>query len=190
MNLWYFILTVLFILVSASMVLIILVQRPQGGGLAGAFGGAGGGSTESVFGGRVGDALTVITVAAFIIFLLLAITLNKVDIIAAGATGPNNPNAAAPIIDSSGGVPIEAIPLDGPPPGFEGITPPIPADTTGGGTTIPPTSDPDGSTTNPPAGAPGSDPGSDAGSDPGSDPGSGSGTGDEKTNDPGGDDSE
>jgi len=66
MNILFFILTVIFTLVSLAMIAIILVQRPQGGGLAGAFGGAGGGSTESVFGGRVGDALTIITVIAFV----------------------------------------------------------------------------------------------------------------------------
>ena len=58
MNNWFLVLTVLFILVSAVMVLIILVQRPQGGGLAGAFGGAGGGGTDTVFGGRVADSLS------------------------------------------------------------------------------------------------------------------------------------
>ncbi len=69
-------LTILFIVASVAMILIILVQRPQGGGLAGAFGGAGGGGTEGVFGGRVGDALTVMTVVGFSIYLVLAIVLN------------------------------------------------------------------------------------------------------------------
>ena len=55
-----------FIVVSAALVLIILVQRPQGGGLAGAFGGAGGGGADTAFGGRTGDALTVATVAGFV----------------------------------------------------------------------------------------------------------------------------
>ena len=72
----FLILTSLFIVISVSLVLIILVQRPAGGGLAGAFGGAGGGGNESVFGGRVGDALTYMTVGAFGIYILLAISLN------------------------------------------------------------------------------------------------------------------
>ena len=47
--------------------------------LLAAFGGAGGGGgTESVFGGRVGDALTFMTIA-FCIYLLLAITLNLME---------------------------------------------------------------------------------------------------------------
>ncbi|MHC4967609.1 MAG: preprotein translocase subunit SecG [Planctomycetota bacterium] len=69
MSIWFWITTLVFIVVSASMVLIILVQRPQGGGLAGAFGGAGGAGTETVFGGRVGDALTWATVTAFVLYL-------------------------------------------------------------------------------------------------------------------------
>lgn len=76
----FLIFTVLLIIVSVAMILIILVQRPQGGGLAGAFGGAGGGAgTESVFGGRVGDALTWSTVVAFLVYLSVAITLNLLD---------------------------------------------------------------------------------------------------------------
>ena len=79
MTAWFWVTTVAFIIVAAAMVLIILVQRPQGGGLAGAFGGAGGASTETVFGGRVGDALTWATVIAFVIYLGLAIALNLLD---------------------------------------------------------------------------------------------------------------
>ncbi len=79
MTAWFWITTVVFIIVAAAMVLIILVQRPQGGGLAGAFGGAGGAGTETVFGGRVGDALTWATVIAFVIYLGLAIALNLLD---------------------------------------------------------------------------------------------------------------
>jgi len=68
--------TILFIIVSVAMSLIILVQRPSGGGLAGAFGGAGGG-TDTVFGGRIGDALTWATVIAFVLYLLFSIGLNR-----------------------------------------------------------------------------------------------------------------
>lgn len=79
MNNTFLILTISLIVISVAMILIILVQRPQGGGLASAFGGAGGGSTDTVFGGRVGDALTVMTVIAFVLFLGLAVSLNLVD---------------------------------------------------------------------------------------------------------------
>ncbi len=75
MSIWSLVFTFLFIAISSALVLIILVQRPQGGGLATAFGGAGGGN-DTAFGGRTGDALTVATVAAFFLYLLVAIGLN------------------------------------------------------------------------------------------------------------------
>lgn len=74
MQILFSILTVLFIVVSIALVLIVLVQRPQGGGLTGAFGGGAG--ADTAFGGRTGDALTVATITAFVVYLLLAIGLN------------------------------------------------------------------------------------------------------------------
>ena len=91
----FWIVTVIFMLISVGMILIILVQRPQGGGLAGAFGGAGGAGTETVFGGRVGDALTWATVIAFAVYLSLAIALNLMDNVKpAGAVTPPPPVTA------------------------------------------------------------------------------------------------
>lgn len=84
-----FVLTVVFLIVSIGLILFILVQRPQGGGLAGAFGGAGGGGTDTAFGGRTGDVLTVGTVGAFCIYLALAIVLNIID----------NPDATAEVAE-------------------------------------------------------------------------------------------
>ena len=88
---WFWIATVIFIIVSGALVLIILVQRPTGGGLAGAFGGAGGSGTDTVFGGRIGDALTWATVIAFSVYLLLAIALTKLE----SRTAPTPTPAAA-----------------------------------------------------------------------------------------------
>ena len=88
MSIWFWIVMLVFIVVSATMVLIILVQRPQGGGLAGAFGGAGGTAAETVFGGRVGDALTYATVTAFVLYVGLAITLNLLDTSGPATTPP------------------------------------------------------------------------------------------------------
>ncbi|MFK7960954.1 MAG: preprotein translocase subunit SecG [Phycisphaerales bacterium] len=90
------ILTFAFTIVSVSMVLIILVQRPQGGGLAGAFGGAGGSSSDTVFGGRVGDALTWATVVAFVVYLCVGVAINL--------WSPSNPrNNTAATADVTGG---------------------------------------------------------------------------------------
>ena len=98
--------TLLFIIASVALVLIILVQRPQGGGLAGAFGGAGGGGTDTAFGGRTGDVLTVATVGAFVVYLLLGVGLNIVDNVdmdgaAVDATQTAENEAAAESTESS-----------------------------------------------------------------------------------------
>jgi len=79
MGFWFNLLTFLFAASSVILVLIILVQRPQGGGLAQAFGGAGGGATDTAFGGRTGDVLTYLTLGAFSVYLVIAITLNVMD---------------------------------------------------------------------------------------------------------------
>ncbi len=110
----FLILTIVFIIASVAMILIILVQRPQGGGLAGAFGGAGGGGTEGVFGGRVGDALTVMTVVGFCIYLLLAILLNA-NIWTPDSTAIADEAATDPISQpaaTTGGASDAAPPLD------------------------------------------------------------------------------
>lgn len=101
------ILTMVFIVVSVVLVLVILVQRPQGGGLAGAFGGAGGGS-ETVFGGRVGDVLTWTTGIIFTVFLFIAIGLNLADNKSQTAAAPSAvtaPGATPPLppIDTDAG---------------------------------------------------------------------------------------
>ncbi len=62
-----------FIAVSILMMLVILIQKPKGGGLSGAFGGAGGGS--DLLGGKTGDVLTWVTVFFFVAFLGLAMGL-------------------------------------------------------------------------------------------------------------------
>jgi len=115
MSVPFLILTVVFIVVSAVMVLIVLVQRPQGGGLAGAFGGAGGGSTDTVFGGRVGDALTVMTVIAFVVYLGLAIGLNVVPVKPATTAAP----AVGPSVTTADGTTVPLEPVEGPPPGAQ-----------------------------------------------------------------------
>ncbi|MCH8823706.1 MAG: preprotein translocase subunit SecG [Planctomycetes bacterium] len=90
MNTAFLIVTIAFMLVSLAMVLIILVQRPSGGGLAGAFGGAGGSGSDTVFGGRVGDALTWATVIAFVLYLGFAIALNLLDEVGPSVTTTTN----------------------------------------------------------------------------------------------------
>ena len=54
---------------SVVLILIILLQRGRGGGLAGAFGGAGG---QSALGTRAGDVFTKITIGLAILWIVLA----------------------------------------------------------------------------------------------------------------------
>lgn len=68
------ILAALFVFFCLFFCLVIVVQKPKGGGLSGAFGGAGG-SGQAVFGAKTGDVLTWVTVSGFVIFLLLAMAL-------------------------------------------------------------------------------------------------------------------
>lgn len=64
-----YILQILLLFVGLFLMLIILLQRGRGGGLAGAFGGAGG---QSAFGTKAGDVFTWITVVTATVWVLLA----------------------------------------------------------------------------------------------------------------------
>ena len=55
--------------ISLFMILLVLIQRGRGGGLAGAFGGMGG---QSAFGTRAGDMFTRITIVLAVVWVLLA----------------------------------------------------------------------------------------------------------------------
>jgi preprotein translocase subunit SecG len=62
------ILNVILLLSGIFLILLVLIQRGKGGGLAGAFGGTGG---SSAFGSRAGDTFTRITIYVAAIWLLL-----------------------------------------------------------------------------------------------------------------------
>jgi preprotein translocase subunit SecG len=63
------VLNVLVLLIGCFLILLVLIQRGKGGGLAGAFGGVGG---SSAFGSRAGDLFTRITLIVAGIWLVLA----------------------------------------------------------------------------------------------------------------------
>lgn len=67
----------IFLVSCLLLILIVLIQKPQGGGLAGAFG-SGAGSGQTAFGTRTGDALTVATIAFFVIYLVSAVGMSYV----------------------------------------------------------------------------------------------------------------
>ena len=56
-------------IVGFVLIILILLQRGRGGGLAGAFGGLGG---ESAFGTKAGDVFTKITVGVVVVWVVLA----------------------------------------------------------------------------------------------------------------------
>jgi|LakMenEpi03Aug12_release.lakeMendotaPanAssembly.Ray.scaffolds.fasta_scaffold04224_14 preprotein translocase subunit SecG len=99
-----FLLGLFLVLSSLFLILLVLIQRGRGGGLAGAFGGAGG---QSAFGTKAGDVFTKITigVAAFWILLcILALNVlgrpeSKFDAATLGGSAPidtGSPAGAAP----------------------------------------------------------------------------------------------
>jgi preprotein translocase subunit SecG len=64
---------VLLFIVCVFLILIVLIQKGRGGGLASAFGGAGG---NTAFGSKTGDVLTWATSIVFGIFLILSVVTN------------------------------------------------------------------------------------------------------------------
>lgn len=101
-----FILISLLILTSLFLILLVLVQRGRGGGLAGALGGMGG---QSAFGTKAGDLFTRITIGVAAFWVLLCAVTVKVmtpeDQFASdlgGAIQPGVPAAASPMPAADG----------------------------------------------------------------------------------------
>ncbi|MFZ4573188.1 MAG: preprotein translocase subunit SecG [Phycisphaerales bacterium] len=68
-------LIVFFLAICVVMLLTILIQKPQGGGLSAAFG-AGASSGQTAFGAKTGDALTIFTIVVFALYVIFASVLN------------------------------------------------------------------------------------------------------------------
>lgn len=69
MKTFAFLTQLLLLMLSVFLMIIVLLQRGRGGGLAGAFGGLGG---QSAFGTKAGDVFTRITVGLAIAWVLVA----------------------------------------------------------------------------------------------------------------------
>jgi len=72
---WQGLAGVSFIIICLLLVFVVLIQKGRGGGLSGAFGGAGG---HSAFGAKTGDVFTWITVVLAGLFILISTGLNFV----------------------------------------------------------------------------------------------------------------
>ena len=64
----------LFLLCSAVLILVVLIQKGKGGGLSSAFGG---GMASGLLGSKTGDVLTWITIGVVGFFLFVAVVLDK-----------------------------------------------------------------------------------------------------------------
>src|SRR5262249_11272104 len=72
---WSYLLNLILLVTGVLLILIVLIQRGKGGGLAGAFGGLGG---SSAFGSRAGDTFTKITIGVAAFWILLTMVQVKV----------------------------------------------------------------------------------------------------------------
>lgn len=131
MGIWHYLSAILMSLTAVFLILLVLVQRGRGGGLAGAFGGMGG---QSAFGTKAGDTFTKVTIGVSLFWILLCLASVK---FLGGNTGSFGA-ASAP--EST-----QVSPLGTPP---EGTTP-LPLGTDPGGTSpdssTPTTTPPDSS---------------------------------------------
>ncbi|MFM9066437.1 MAG: preprotein translocase subunit SecG, partial [Planctomycetota bacterium] len=64
----HYVFGILMFLTAVFLILLILVQRGRGGGLAGALGGMGG---QSAFGTKAGDLFTRITIICAVVWIVL-----------------------------------------------------------------------------------------------------------------------
>ncbi len=98
---------ILLSLTSLFLICLILIQRGKGGGLAGAFGGAGG---SSAFGTKAGDVFTRVTMIAAAVWIALNMLLVVVSSRRASAYGPAP--AAASKSEKSELVPPGPVPIE------------------------------------------------------------------------------
>lgn len=142
-------LIVAFLAICVIMLLTILIQKPQGGGLSAAFG-AGASSGQTAFGAKTGDALTIFTIIVFALYVLFAILLNwgaRVEapseetpaviegepesVPATPAATPEAPAPAAPAAETPATAPTDTAPQT-PEPAPTPTPEPAPAPTPGG----------------------------------------------------------
>ncbi len=83
----------LILILGLFLILLVLIQRGKGGGLAGAFGGAGG---SSAFGSRAGDRFTRITIYVALFWIVL--TMLMVRIIQDRATTSKNTSSTSDLV--------------------------------------------------------------------------------------------
>jgi preprotein translocase subunit SecG len=91
-------LMILLILTGIFLIVLILIQRGKGGGLAGAFGGMGG---QSAFGTKAGDLFTKITIGLAAFWIILCIVSVRLMGTSESVLNPTLGGAKTPLKESS-----------------------------------------------------------------------------------------
>ena len=103
------------VVTSLFLILLVLIQRGRGGGLAGAFGGMGG---QSAFGTKAGDVFTKITVGVATFWILLCVlsinVLGRQQSLLSGSLGSAAPEAVGPSAGAQPGAPAAGQPAPQP----------------------------------------------------------------------------
>ena len=81
------------LLTTLFLIVLVLIQRGRGGGLAGAFGGMGG---QSAFGTKAGDLFTKITIGVAAFWIILCIIMVKLSGVSVGPLSPDMGGADSP----------------------------------------------------------------------------------------------
>jgi preprotein translocase subunit SecG len=117
-------LMVVLLLTAVFLIVLVLIQRGKGGGLAGAFGGMGG---QSAFGTKAGDLFTRITIGVATFWIILCLVTVKV--LGVGGKGPLDQTMGGNVPPQRAGVSAPA-PAEKPAQGGKGAPAPGPADET------------------------------------------------------------
>ena len=109
------ILMILLILTGIFLIVLILIQRGKGGGLAGAFGGMGG---QSAFGTKAGDMFTRITIGLAAFWIILCIVSVRLmgttkDVLNLGPVNPPAQQSSIPGTQEKQPAPLENQPAPG-----------------------------------------------------------------------------
>jgi preprotein translocase subunit SecG len=115
---WHIFFGITMTLTAIFLILLVLVQRGRGGGLAGAFGGMGG---QSAFGTKAGDMFTRVTIGVSLFWILLCVA--AVRFLGSPTTGPFD-QAEAPLETQVAPLGTE---------GLDGSIPPLPEPSSPGG---------------------------------------------------------
>ncbi len=126
-SVWHYFFGIVLTITAVLLMLLVLVQRGRGGGLAGAFGGMGG---QSAFGTKAGDTFTRITIGVSLFWILMCVAAVKFLGDTTGAFGravtPGSTQVQSPQPES---LPTGSVPGTPTEPAATATTPPVPGST-------------------------------------------------------------